>query len=197
MNNQDINALIDRYYEGNLSLEEEESLFVFLKNNNDPKYAEVKIQINALNILFNDEKMLDESFDEKLLEKLSASEPTKIARFNINRILSGIAAASLILITIWVGSNILGSTEVYGTVNDPQIAFAETKKALQKVSGNVQKGVIPAATSMKKIETGLENTKKVTKATDAIKQVQKINKLNETGELLKSMTKVTVKSGKS
>ena len=197
MNNQDINALIDRYYEGYLSVEEEESLFDFLKNNNDPEYAEIKMQINALNILFDDEKMLDESFDEKLLERLSVSEPKRIARFNINRILSGIAATALILITIWIASNILSSKEVYGTINDPQIAFAETKKALQKVSGNVKKGVIPAATSMKKVETGLENTKKVTKATDAIKQVQKINKLNETGELLKSMTKVTVKSGKS
>ncbi|NQU35916.1 MAG: hypothetical protein HQ521_22020 [Bacteroidetes bacterium] len=197
MNNQDINALIDRYYEGSLSVEVEESLFDFLKNNDDPKYAEIKMQINALNILFDDEEILDDEFDEKLLEKLSAFEPTRIARFNINRILSGIAATVLILITIWIASNILSSKEVYGTVNDPQIAFAETKKALQKVSGNVKKGVIPAATSMKKVETSLENTKKVTKATDAIKQVQKINKLNETGELLKLMTKVTVKSGKS
>lgn len=206
MNHQNINTYIDKYYEGSLSIEEETHFIDYLKNSDNTNHDIVLAQIDGLNKFFNDEKMLDDSFDSRVLQSISTGSETISSRFptkttfkgfSFNRVLSGIAATGLILISIWVTSNILGSKEVYGTVNDPQIAFAETKKALQKVSSNVKKAVSPAAKSMKKVETGLENTKNLEKATKAIKDIDRINKLNDTGQLLKSLTKVTVKAGKS
>ena len=194
MKQYNINALIVKYYEGELLLEEEEYLINYLKDNDEPQFADIKLQIDTMAGFFDDEKILDNTFDIDILEKLGES---KSNRFNISRIFSGIAATGLILISIWIASNIINPKEVYGTINDPKVAFSYTKKALQKVSGNVKKGVMPAAKSMKKVENSLDNTSKVKKATDALKNVQKINKLNEAGKLLKSMTKVTVKYGKS
>ena len=197
MKQYNINALIVKYYEGTLPIVEEEYLINYLKDNDEPQFADIKLQISVMAGFFDDEKMLDDTFDINILEKLGESESTNAKRFNISRIFSGIAATALILISIWFASNIINPKEVYGTINDPKVAFSYTKKALQKVSGNVKKGVMPAAKSMKKVEKSLDNTGKITKATDALKEVQKINKLNEAGKLLKSMTKVTVKYGKS
>ena len=137
-----------------------------------------------MNNLFDSEDQLDNSFDEKILKEISSSNQKNIKRYYIPRILSGIAATALILISIWGVSSLLSPKEVYGTINDPQAAFAETKKVLQKVSTNVNKGVAPATTTIKKAESGLEKTKS-------------IKKLNNTGQLLKSITKVTVNYGKS
>ena len=62
-----------------------------------------------------------------------------------------------------------------------------TQMIFQKVSGNVKKGIKPTTKTIKKAKEGLDKTKKV----------NNIKSLNNTGLLLKSMTKVTVKYGKS
>ncbi len=184
MKQQEINALIEKYYQGKSTADEEKSLKLYLKNNKEAKYDTLRSQFQIMNDIHNSEDQLDSSFDEKILKTISPSGKVHKKRYHLQRILSGVAATVLILISIWVVSSLLSPKEVYGTINDPQTAFAETKKALQKVSKNVKKGVAPATTTIKKAESGLDKTKK-------------IKKLNNTGQLLKSMTKVTVKYGKS
>lgn len=187
MKQQEINALIEKYYQGKSTTDEEEFLSRYLKNNTEVEYDALRSQFQIMNDIFDSEDKLDSSFDEKILKGVSPSSQGNSKRYYIQRILSGVAATVLILISIWMVSNLLNPKEVYGTINDPQAAFAETKKALQKVSKNVNKGVAPATTTIKKAESGLDKTKKV----------KNIKKLNNTGLLLKSMTKVTVKYGKS
>ncbi|MBC8320103.1 MAG: hypothetical protein H8E34_05210 [Bacteroidetes bacterium] len=187
MKRQDINILIEKFYQGKSTPEEDKILKDVLRNNTDEEFAAVRSQFQIMNNIYSVNDSLNESFDEKILQNISTSKPAKTKLFNMQRILSGIAATVLILISIWVVSGILSTKEVYGTINDPHAAFAETKKALQKVSGNVNKGVKPATTNIKKAESGLDKTKKV----------KNLNKLNNTGLLLKSMTKVKVNYGKS
>lgn len=184
MKPQEINALIEKYYQGNTSEEEEKILRNYLKDNKEEKYQDVISQLNALSNFYEDDDVLDESFNKKILQELSKSQTSNTKLFNSRHIISGVAATILLAISIWIASSIFQPKEVYGTVTDPIAAFAETKKVLQKVSKNVKKGITPPSTTLKKAESGLKKTKN-------------IKKLNNTGLLLKSMTKVKVNYGKS
>lgn len=197
MKKQNINALITGYYNGSLSSEEETYLVNFLKDNDTEDYSEIKTQLQVLESLSENDELLGDDFDMKVLDAINEPEVSKKNLFTISRILSGVAATALLLISIWVITNIADSKEIYGTVNDPQVAFAETKKVLQKVSKNVKKGVTPATSTIKKVDKNIEKTKEIKKASKAIDKIKEINRLNSPSLLLKSMTKVTVKYGKS
>ncbi len=187
MKQQEINVLINKFYEGDLTSEEELLLNELLKNNQEEEYNSVRTQLQIMNDFFDSEDHLDDSFDEKLLQEISSTYPIKTKRYDMNRTISGVAATVLLLISIWVVTSILSTNEAYGTIKDSHVAFAETKKILQKVSGNIKKGVKPVSKTVKKAEEGLNKTSKV----------KNIKKLNNAGLLLKSMNKVTVKFGKS
>ena len=187
MKQLEVNKLIDRYFSGESSEEEENVLKDYLKNNNDEQYNDLRLQFQVMNDVFDSENKLDDSFDNKIMQEITKSAPSKTKHYNILRIVSGIAATVLIFVSIWATTNILGPKEVYGTINDPKVAFAEAKMILQKVSGNVKKGIKPATKAIKKGESGLNKTKKA----------KNLKNLNNVNLLLKSMTKVTVKYGKS
>jgi|GEM_PF-776736 len=196
MKKQDIKALVEEYYNGNLTEEEEAILKEYVENNPDEEYSVIREQFRVMDKLAKESIMLDEDFDTKVLEAISQTKTTN-TRFNITRTLSGVAATALVLISIWIAVSIMGSKEVYGTVNDPEIAFSETKKALQKVSDNLKKGVAPASKTIDKVDNNIEKSKDLKKASKALKNIEKLNKINSPGPLLKSMSKVTVKYGKS
>lgn len=187
MKQRDIDVLIGKYYLGKTSRDEEAFLKDCLKNNQGEEYNAVHTQLQVMEDIYGKEGILDKSFDEKILREISTSKHGKTKRRHMQRTLSGVAATILVLVSIWAAGNLFGTKEAYGTINDPIAAFAETKKALQKVSGNVNKGISPATITIKKAESGLNKTKKL----------KNINKLKNTGLLLKSMTKVTVDFGKS
>lgn len=187
MKPQYIRALIDKYYQGMSTPEEEAFLKNSVENNSEEEYNAVRSQLQVMSSIYEEGNKLDKSFDEKILHEISKAKAGKSRLFNIQRVLTGVAATILLLISIWFVNNMLSSQEVYGTINNPQAAFAETKKIIQKVSGNVNKGIKPATSTIKKAESGLDKTKKV----------KQIKKLNSTSELLKSMTKVTVDLRKS
>jgi len=186
MKQLDINSLIEKYFRGDTSPEEDNVLKTFLSNNTDEKYADLRLQFQLMDNVFKSNDELNNSFDEMILEQISAAKPIKRKQLNI-KTLSGIAATIIIFFSIWAATNILGTKEVYGTINDPKVAFAEAKMILQKVSGNVKKGIAPATKTIKKADDGLKKSKKI----------NNIKSLNNTGLLLKSMTTVTVKYGKS
>lgn len=187
MKQLEINAIIEKYYKGLTTAAEEKSLKYYLENNHNAEYDTLRSQLSVMKEIQNSEEYLDNSFDEKLLKELTASKPEKSKFTYLQRTFSGVAAAILILFSIWITTNLLSPKEVYGTINDPKAAFAETKSALQKISKNVNKGVKPASSTIKKAESGIDKSK----------NIKDIKKLNNTGQLLKSLTKVTVKYGKS
>jgi len=178
MNQQDIKVLIGKFYQGETSPDEDNIIRSYLINNNNNEYDDIRSQFKIMDEISDQEESLDISFDEKIMKQIEVKRPPFSFRYS----LSGVAAVILLLISIWVGSSIFNPKEVYGTITDPYIAFAETKKVLQKVSGNVNKGVKPVATTINKADTGIEKTKKI----------KKVKKLNNAGLLLESMTKVNV-----
>lgn len=194
MKAQDINIMMEKYYNGELTIDEERELKSVVLDNDNEEYAILRDYFRIMDEIASQE-LTDPEFDDRILEIISESEKKK-KTIPINwRSVSTIAATVLVLISIWLFTDIINTKEVYGTINDPAIAFAETKQALQKVSKNVNKGVKPASSTIDKVDSGIKKTENVKKASDALDNMKKINKLKEPGELLKSVTKVTVKAG--
>ena len=194
MKAQDINIMMEKYYNGELTIDEERELKRVVLDNDNEEYATLRDYFRIMDEIASQE-ITDPEFDDRILEIISESEKKK-KTIPINwRSVSTIAATVLVLISIWLFTDIINTKEVYGTINDPAIAFAETKQALQKVSKNVNKGVKPASSTIDKVDSGIKKTENVKKASDALDNMKKINKLKEPGELLKSVTKVTVKAG--
>lgn len=189
--------MVNRYYEGTLSESNETILKELLKNSKDDEYPEIKKQLEIMEKLSKYDDVLSDDFDEKILNSLSTKTINKRKLYTNVMSISAFAATILILITVYFSSGFFNSNTPYNTVSDPVIAFSEAKKALQEVSKNMNKGAEPVAKTIKKAESGLEKTNDLSKAADAIDQMKTINKINKSSELLKQMTKVTVKLGKS
>ncbi len=196
MKQPNIDALIEKFYDGKTSIEEEDFLKQFLLANEDTKYEDVRLHFEMMNVMSNSNDELSDGFEDNLLKKLKKTSANG-KRIKLIRTFFGIAASVAILISVWITVSIAGSKQLYGTINDPVLAFAETKKIIQEVSRNVKKGVSPVTTNLKKVEKGIEKTKNVKKVDEAINNVKQIKKLDETSALLRSMTKVKVKAGNS
>ena len=86
------------------------------------------------------------------------------------------AAVVLILISVYFSSR-QGQAPV-DTYEDPQLAYAETKKILMQVSGNLNEGVEELST-MKEINNGLENLGSIRSFDEGLNNMRKISVLDK------------------
>ena len=189
MQPQELNQLIEKYYEGLTSLEEERQLLEWLRNSPDgDAYADVLTQLELMLQLNRDIKN-DPGFDQQIIAALQVNRQTKRRRLQRSYRLTGIAATVLVFLAVWLGSELLKPTEVFGTINDPTLAFNETTRILDKVSGGLNKGLRPAQESTEKLVKGIGKVEK------AIEKSNQLNEVNKASQYLNSFTRVYVKLG--
>jgi len=191
----DLDKLIVKYYEGDTSLEEESQLRQFFKQQSLPeKYSEAKAYFEAMDEM--SAFTISDDFEGKLDEAIIAEE--KPARLRITTYwISGVAATILLFLAIWLGPELVKPKELYGTINDPKIAFLETKKVLSEVSQKFNEGIKPAAETTDKVKENVEKAGELKKVNKALKKTEDLNKLDEASDLLKSFSKVTIIAGNS
>jgi hypothetical protein len=187
--------LIDKFYAGETTEQEELQLKNLLEHKDLPQefYAE---KAYFLAMQKASEQVLDDSFEDKLFTKIEQNQPAKSMKF-WNYSISGVAAAILIFLAVWFGTDLLRPTQVYGTIEDPQVAFAETKKVLDEVSKKLNKGIEPVKKTVDKVETNIKKTSEIKKINESLHKTKSIQKIDEASELLKSFSKVYVNYGKS
>lgn len=179
-----------RFFDADLTTDEEKAIFDGEPENSDD---ELLSEYRSLMLNLRESKLPDEDFDNKMVELLSSdTEKTRVIKI-LPRIFA-VAASILILIAVWFTMDTYNKP-VYGTITDPEVAFAQTKSALMIVSDKLNEGIKPASSTIKKVDKGIKNSKNLKKAGETINNIKKFNKLNKTEDLLKSMTKVTVKAG--
>ena len=195
MKQEDLNQLIGKYYDGETSMQEEAQLNAYFESDDIPaEHQEAKLYFMATKSLA--ENVLSDDFDDKLIAQLNIeNRKTQIKRWIYS--LSSAAAVILLMLSVWVGTDLLSAKEVYGTINDPEIAFAETKKVLDEVSKKMNKGLKPAKQTVSKVEENVNQAGEIKKMKKALKHAKKINKYEDASELLKSISKVQVRIGKS
>lgn len=180
MKQQELRKLVDSYYNGTLSEEDELVLKQYIYANDISEYESIKEQFQIMDALYDDIPVLDEEFDNNMLDKLMPHRSKRIPLY-----LSGIAAAIIVLFTVWFNIDNITPTPKYGTVNNPESAYSQTRIMLNEVSKNLNKGIAPVTRTINKADDQIEKTK----------NIQSIKKLNETNRFLFNFVKVDVYLG--
>ncbi|SRR5574344_1500539 len=165
-----IEQLIERYWQCETSLEEEEILHLFFQQKDVPAHL---LRYKDLFCFEKEEKELkvSDDFEAKVLEKIE-KPVVKAKRISISRqIMPFFKAAAVVAIILSLGNAIqkssLGEENDYNyenytdTYTDPQVAYDEISSALQDVSEGISKSKV------------LEDTDTLVSTTPATKELIK------------------------
>ncbi len=170
MDSKRINTLLDKYWNCETTLEEEQELREYFSNG---EFSE-KMRDTAMLFRFFEEnrkaQIDDVSFDQQVLRKINRRSTGKVRRllFNSMRIAAGVA---VLVVATWLVREEIRSgdpDQATDTYNDPQLAFEETKKALMMIS--------------KSFGTAEEEARKINLFNEAQEQVQKREQLQKAEE---------------
>ncbi len=190
MNALEIAQLIERYYDGMSTAEEENRLYFHLLNSPDgDKYPEVLKQMRAMRRI-NADVEGGEELEERLLSVIGSFQAEKKKAIWSPYRWAGIAAAVVLFFALWIGSELVKPTPVYGTITDPVKAFNETNKILGRVSTEMNKGLDPVQQTSEKMING------VAKVGNNINKADKSQQVDRASQYLKSFTRVYVNLGK-
>lgn len=160
MDSEQIDALLNKYWNGETSLEEEQQLKTYFRT------ARIHQQHNEAAALFTyleeqkNKSLTDTSFNKKVLRKIKHPGKTvSLLLYNSMRIAAGII---VLVLAVWlVRMEVRKATpdQMADTYNDPKMAFEETKKALLMIS--------------KSFGTAEEQAKKINLFNEAQKDIRK------------------------
>ncbi len=144
MDSNEIKQLLEKYWNCETSLEEEQQLREYFRGNNVPESLK---ETSELFRYFEKQKKesLVQGFDGEIMNRIKAESPQgKVVKmmFNVARIAAGLVV--VVAATYFVRQEIRKSypPEIADTYSDPKLAFEETKKALMMISkgfGKAQK----------------------------------------------------------
>jgi len=189
MQPHELKALVDKYYDGLTTLKEEARLLDELQNSSDNDlYADVIQQLGIMQKMKVTE-IPDTKLEQNILSSIPMAQPVKKRWTLIHSQWSGIAAAVVLFFALWIGSELVKPSQVYGTITDPELAFNETTRVLEKVSQNLNKGLEPAQKSASALVQGVE------KAESVVGKSEEKNKITKASQYLNSFTRVYINLG--
>lgn len=184
-----IEELLQKYYDGDTSLEEERKLHWFFQTCEVPSH----LQSDADLFRYHYKQRKEEPsaiLEEKLVRLLHDQEHKK--RFFMSgrtiRLVSGIAATVLIILALWIGiGQDLFRKQHAGTFqdtyDDPQLAYLETKKVLLMVSEKLNAGTEDLQ-YLRKYNQGVNMLNPVLSFGPGVQRLEKLSKFNEATELI-------------
>jgi len=167
MDSERMDELLNKYWKGETSLEEEEQLKSGFREAPIPEqYKEAA----ALFRYFEEQKnktLTDISFEKDVIKKIQAPKKGKIRIlvYNTLRIAAGIVVLVLAVWLVRIEVRKSSPQEMTDTYDDPKVAFEETKKALMMIS--------------KSFGTAEEQAKKINLFNEAQKNIRKDTKKTE------------------
>jgi len=140
MDQKEIRKLLARYYEGATSEAEESILLNYLSGLNVPEEFAVDKELFMIRDMEVPEPGKD--FDRKLLSVTMANNKKEVFRSRRMIWYYSVAAGIMLLIAGYMGKDYLTLKPSYmnDTFSDPELAMAEVRRVLGKVSGNMTKG---------------------------------------------------------
>ena len=161
MDSEKIDELLNKYWNCETSLEEEQQLQTYFRDSSVPD--SLKETANLFRY-FEEQKqksLADVSFDKEVIRKISPKGKATSLLFNSMRIAAGII---VLMVAVWLVRMEVRKTvpaEMTDTYNDPRMAFEETKKALMMIS--------------KSFSTAEEQAKKINLFNEAQQEIKKEN----------------------
>ncbi len=188
MNLQKIELLIRKYESGETSMEEEKTLHDFFWSNEVPVHLANYKKLFLFFDTSKSEMLKDENFDERIMEAITKDGSTKTPKAKAYRLYAVMSIAASILILISVGFYFQTRTpqiHFEDTYDNPELAYAETKKILMLVSGNMNTGS-EELQSVAELENGFRELKKISNLKSGMKSMEKLSVLNKSKNLITS-----------
>jgi len=184
MNLQEIEKLLDRYFEGETTLLEETRLREFFASGNVPDQWK-NLERYFSHIEQERSLLLDNpEFDAKIMMQVKESKLAVITDIRRPWIywLSGVAAGILILVAIFVRFDPF-SRKIDDTYKDPKVAYLEAKKALLYISEKFNQGTRNLEV-VNSLDKGLTELKPVSAYNKAASEVQRLNEVEKVEKLI-------------
>jgi hypothetical protein len=140
MDSKRIEQLLEKYWNAETSLEEEQELHQFFQGNDIPENLK---ETAGLFRYFETEKTrtLNENFDAAVTKQITQRHSGKFVSmtnwFQIARVAAGIVV--MVAAIYLIGHEVRKPNEMVDTESDPKLAFEQTKKALMMISNNFHK----------------------------------------------------------
>jgi len=184
MNLQEIEKLLEKYFEGETSLSEEKQLRDFFASGNVPerwknleKYFSFVIQ--ERDIIIN-----DPAFDDRVMSALKGNRLAPLMDLRRPWIywIAGVAASVLILVAVFVKFDPF-SKSIEDNYKDPQTAYMEARKILLYVSAKFNKGT-GRLEPVSALEAGLNELKPVAAFNKGMGEVNRLDQVDKVDKLI-------------
>lgn len=168
MNTGEIYSLLERYYEGKCSDDEEQALRKFFREEAVPPELEIEKEMFSFYDASISVPQPDSGFEGRIISAIDKTENRKYI-INTRRYLFAVmstAAALLLLIGSWYF--FIRRTEPADTFKDPQLAYNETIRILYHVSSKMNTGIDAMEPARKARATAVNGIDRVGKSTGMI-----------------------------
>ena len=191
MEPEKIKILLERFYEGETSREEEALLRAFFSRQDVPQDLSAEKEHFRLLVQWQSDSPLDEVFDTKIMKEISTTHKPKNT-FNSWYALAGVAASVLLLLALWMGNRQDKKSVLPGTTNNPALAYVQARTALQLVSGTLNKGVRPASKAASEITGAMAKTSEIGTMEIAAKPLRTLSEVDRAQQLMESLNSVYI-----
>lgn len=160
MNFKEIEDLLEKYYQGETTLEEEKQLKDFFLQGPVPVNLEPDAELFRYLDSASDQKMDDTEFDRKFIESIETPViPMYSSRRKFYFALSLAAAILLLVVFLFTFRDVINRKSSNNRITDPQLAYSETRKALMLVSVNFNEG-LDQMKEFSSFQTGMDEMQK-------------------------------------
>ncbi len=184
MNLREIEKLLEKYFEGESSLSEENQLREFFASGNVPeRWKNLEGYFNFLKGE-QDQQIENVDFDKRVISSMKENRLAPLVDLHRPWIywISVIAAGLLILVAIFVKFDPF-SSRIKDTYKDPQTAYVEARKILLFVSSTFNKGT-SSLQPVGKMETGLNELKPVAAYDKALGEVERLDQVEKVEKMI-------------
>jgi len=184
MNLHEIEKLLEKYFEGETSLLEENQLREFFASGNVPdRWKNLESYFSYIS-QEGDQQLNDPDFDEKIMSSLKEGKLARLTDLRRPWIywMAGVAASILILVAVFVKFDPF-SKGIEDTYKDPQTAYLEARKILLYVSAKFNQGTrnLEPVTAL---ETGLTELKPVAAFNKAVNEVNRLSEVEKVEKMI-------------
>ena len=184
MNAEELNRLIEKYYNGESTEEEERTLRDHFKNNDIPEGYEAEKVIFGYYTAAGEVPEPSEDFEARIMLRIDATDSKSRSRKFRRFILPYLSAAAGLLILAGSWFFFIHRQEPADTFKDPVIAYAETMKILRNVSSQLNHGVETLEPVGKINEMTVRSFKSINKSTKIIgKSIKNLNDVQKAIEM--------------
>ena len=186
MDTRQIKILLEKYFEGQTTLEEEQALTdYFTGETNVPELLPYRQQFVLLNSLREQDPVIPD-FEDRLIRMIDSQHEEKqysMRPRSFYRLAVAASIAILIGITGYLIMNNLWHRE-QDTYEDARLAYAEAQKTLLYVSQKMNQGIKPLS-AVSKINSGTESLKNLKKLNTSMDMLNMVSIINNSSNLKK------------